>query len=534
MSCVQQPTPPVLGNTEREMSSPEELELKLEVPAGSLSGLGNLPTLRTQPAATQTVVSIYYDTDKQKLRKNGFLLRVRRIGDRLVQTIKAVRGSQLFERDEWEDEIADESPDLRLARDTALEPLVSRKLWGRLKPVFETRVRRKTFCVCDSHRAIEIAVDRGRIDTGEHAQPLCEIELELKRGAKAALLDLAREVVDALPARLSVKSKAERGFALLDGTETTALKAAPVELRPDMHAGDGLRVIGRSCLRQVADNAPALEASDPEGVHQMRVGLRRLRAAMSLFRDLLTDAQSAALKRELKWLTKELAPARELEVLVQGVVVPVRQRHTRLSGLSDMSQALGRQRADALGRARAAVRSLRFRRLLLDIAGWIEIGQWASPQDDLLRGRIEIPITTFAAAALQRSWRKLRKKGKVLRALDARGRHKLRVQGKKLRYASEFFATLFQGGKAAKHQKPFLSKLKALQTSLGDLNDIVVHEDLIRANVHLDDRARTRRSDPTSAFAAGFLTGHEDARFEAAIDDAARAYAALIRTKPFW
>jgi triphosphatase len=271
---------------------------------------------------------------------------VRRIGDRLVQTIKAVRGSQLFERDEWEDEIADESPDLRLARDAALEPLVSRKLWGRLKPVFETRVRRKTFCVCDGHRAIEIAVDRCRIDTGEHAQPLCEIELELKRGAKAALLDLAREVVDALPARLSVKSKAERGFALLDGTETTALKAAPVELRPDMHAGDGLRVIGRSCLRQVADNAPALEASDPEGVHQMRVGLRRLRAAMSLFRDLLTDAQSAALKRELKWLTKELAPARELEVLVQGVVVPVRRRHTRSFGSAPTPSA-GQERRSA-------------------------------------------------------------------------------------------------------------------------------------------------------------------------------------------
>jgi len=519
---------------EHEMSTPEELELKLEVPAASLSNLGNLPTLRTQPATTQTVVSVYYDTDKQKLRRNGFLLRVRRIGDRHVQTIKAVRGSQLFARDEWEDEIVDETPDMRLARGTALEPLVNRKLWERLKPIFETRVQRKTFCICDGDRAIEVALDRGRIDTGEHAQPLCELELELARGTKAALFDLAREVADALPARLALRSEAERGFSLLDGTETTSLKAALVELRPEMRADDGLRAIGRSCLRQVADNVPALEAGDPEGVHQMRVGLRRLRAAMSLFGDLLSDTQSAALEREVKWLTKELAPARELEVLVQRVVIPVNRQHARLSGLSSMARALVRQRGDALDQARAAVGSPRFRRLLLDIAGWIEIGRWASPRDDLLRGRIEMPITTFAAAALQRSWRKLRKKGKALRELDGRGRHKLRIQGKKLRYASEFFATLFQRRKGAKRQKPFLSKLKSLQASLGELNDIVVHEDLIRANAHLDGRAGTRRTDPTSAFAAGYLTGHEDARLEAALEDAAQACATLVRTKPFW
>jgi inorganic triphosphatase YgiF len=516
------------------MATPNELELKLEVPAASLPDLGNLPILRTRTAETQTVVSVYYDTPKQKLRKNGFLLRVRRIGDRHVQTIKGVAGSQLFERDEWEDEIAGETPNLRLARDTALEPLVSRRLWQRLKPIFETRVRRRTFSVRDGDRAIEVALDKGRIGTGERARPLCELELELKGGTKAALFDLAHEVVDGLPARLSLRSKAERGFALLDGTETTSLKAAPVELRPEMRAGDGLRAIGRSCLRQVADNVPALEAGDPEGVHQMRVGLRRLRAAMSLFSDLLSDAQSAALKLEVEWLTKELGPARELEVLVQRVMVLVKRQHTHLSGLSDMARALVRQRGDALDQARAAVDSPRFRRLLLDIAGWIEIGQWASPQDDLRRECIETPIATFAAAALQRSWRKLRKKGKALRELDPRSRHKLRVQGKKLRYASEFFATLFQRRKPARRQKRFLSKLRSLQVSLGDLNDIVVHEDLIRANAHLDRPAGSRRTDPASAFAAGFLTGHEDARLEAAIDDAAEACVALIRTKPFW
>jgi len=75
-------------------------------------------------------------------------------------------------------------------------------------------------------------------------------------------------------------------------------------------------------LNQIVNNHGALTKGDPEGVHQMRVGLRRLRAAMSLFAALLGDRQTAAIKNELKWLAGELGPARELDVLVSRVVTP--------------------------------------------------------------------------------------------------------------------------------------------------------------------------------------------------------------------
>ena len=140
-----------------------------------------------------------------------------------------------------------------------------------------------------------------------------------------------------------------------------------------------------------------------------------------------------------------------------------------------------------------------------------------------------MPIAVYAVEQLTRRWRKVRKKGKALAKLDARSRHKLRIQTKKLRYAGEFFASLFSNKRMVKRRKRFLAALERLQDGLGDLNDIAVHEKHIAAmNVH------HRRSNPSRAFAAGLLTGREDARTEAAITAANEAYVDLSKIKRFW
>ena len=102
------------------------------------------------------------------------------------------------------------------------------------------------------------------------------------------------------------------------------MKAAAVDLVAGTSTRDAFKIIGRACLKQVVGNEPALLKGEPEGVHQMRVGLRRVRAAMSLFGGILSDPQTAAIKAELKWLAGELAPARELDVLMKRVLAPVR------------------------------------------------------------------------------------------------------------------------------------------------------------------------------------------------------------------
>jgi CHAD domain-containing protein len=250
---------------------------------------------------------------------------------------------------------------------------------------------------------------------------------------------------------------------------------------------------------------------------------------MSLFGGILGDPQTAAIKAELKWLAGELAPARELDVLMKRVLAPVKKRHARWDGVPSLSRDFAERHEAALARAQNAVKSARFRALTLEVAAWLEAGEWTKPQDDLVRDRGDLPIEVAAAEQLNRRRKKIRKQGKELARLDAQRRHKLRIQAKKVRYAAEFFVGVFPGKRAAKRREKFLAALERLQDGLGELNDIVVHEELITAM-----GVRRRRTSRKRAFAAGLLTGREDARLDAAMAAATAAYAEWAKVKRFW
>jgi triphosphatase len=514
------------------MTAQRELEIKLKLPPETVGQVKKVPLIKAVKRSPKraTELSVYFDTEKHKLRKHGLMLRVRRIGNRYLQTIKADSNAGPFERGEWESEIADGEPDLNLARKTPLKPIMNRKLRRQLKPMFETRVHRTVYPIVNRGHLTELAIDKGKIDTGAGSLPLCELELELKSGNEAELFSVARELVRELPAQLTLKSKSQRGYELIDGELGAPVRAVPADLADCASAREGFRAIGGACLRQIIENEPAVIKGDSEGVHQMRVGLRRLRVAMSLFSALLQDSQTATIKDELKWLTGELTPAREIEVLMKRVIKPLKEKgEARRNGIPALLQDLTAKRKAALERAQDAITSARFRSLTLEVAAWLETGNWIKPEDDLVHSRGDMPIKRLAAEQLARRWRKVRKKGKSLAQLDARDRHKLRIQVKKLRYAAEFFGELFRGKRASKRWRRFIAALEHLQDGLGDLNDIMVDENLITTA-----GLKRRRASPNRAFAAGLLTGREDARLDAAMAAATENYAAFAATKHFW
>jgi triphosphatase len=519
------------------MAASREVELKLEVPPRSLAQVTrNLvgPAARKPPAE---LVSVYFDTKKLKLRKKGLALRVRQIGQRHVQTVKqdGLARTGLFVRGEWEHDIGGTEPDLDAARKTALEPLLGKKLRRGLTPVFTTRVQRTVHSIRKGNAEIDLILDKGRVQTSRRSAPLCEVELELKQGEKADLFNLARRLAEEVPIQLAVTSKAERGYRLATGDESEAVKIAPVILTPDLDVHSAFQTIAAACLRQLAANVPLIRAEDAEGLHQARVALRRLRTTISLFSPMVEDPQTGALKVELKWITGELGPARELEVFLTEVVKLLADGKKRAPGLAVLARDLRQQRKDACKRARIAVESARFRRLVVDTLAWIEVGDWTHNGRKTARSLRERTIADAGADELKRRWEKVLKKGKEVDRLDPERRHKLRIQAKKLRYAAEFLAAAFPGKKSARLRKRFLSHLKELQDALGELNDIVVHAGLLEGLANEEKRGDKRGVAPArKAFAAGRLSGREEARTSSVMKEAKRAYTDFAKMKPFW
>ncbi|HEV7636999.1 MAG TPA: CHAD domain-containing protein [Bradyrhizobium sp.] len=513
------------------MPSPKEIEIKLQLPSAHSARLAGMPWLRQADASKQSEnqLSVYFDTKRLKLKRHGLTLRVRQIGDRYIQTVKSENGS-LFERGEWETEIAGGRPELERA--PALEPLGIKKLSKKLRPVFETRVQRTTYPLAQGDSDIALTIDRGEIDAGKKTLPLCEAELELKRGDRTRLFRVARKFARATAAELAVKSKSQRGYDLLAGDGTAAVKGPEIRMAADMPAKAAFQAIASVCLKQIVANKPAVLAGDPEGIHQMRIGLRRLRAAMSLFSDMAADAKAGPIKAELKWLTAELGSAREFDVFLNKVVAPLQKRHARLAGMRSLSRDLADRREAAVARASEAIASKRFRDLTLDVAAWLETGGWAKARSKRSRERGEAPIKIAARAQLSRRWKKMRKRGRQLAELAPQARHKLRIQAKKLRYATEFYQTVFTGKKTDKRRDAFLAALKDMQDRFGELNDIAVHEKLAAgiAKTPADKASRPARR----AFAAGLLRGHEEARFTPVLTAAEHAFRAFEKLKPFW
>jgi inorganic triphosphatase YgiF len=480
---------------------PVERELKFRVSARNLDAVASwhIPGGKLGERSDSDLLSTYFDTAKRKLRRHGLTLRVRQNGRTHIQTVKSGNGGQ-FGRSEWETEIAGDAPDLGKADGTPLKQFGAKKLRRKLKPVFATFVHRTSMPVRTKSSEIELAIDRGRINAGDRSSPIEELELELKSGPIVDLFRVAKAIEREAGAELDLRSKSERGYDLADGKDHQVVFARAIALTGDMESGKAFQPIARSALRHFSGNADAVRSGVPEGIHQMRVGLRRLRAAISLFSKLLSPAQMEHIKEELKWLTAELAAAREIDVFVTENIEPTTHDRLLRRGGMAIKREFSERRARAFERARLAVDSERFRVLLVDTLEWIESEQTIATE------QAGVPISEFAADVLDRRTRKVRKQGRQLDELSPRERHKLRIRVKKIRYAVGFFESLFPAKREQKKLTRLSKQLKKIQNALGSLNDFLAHRQMA-----VDAALRAPRQDRRArALASGVVVGRED------------------------
>jgi triphosphatase len=286
------------------------------------------------------------------------------------------------------------------------------------------------------------------------------------------------------------------------------------------------KLVALSCLRHWALNRDAVIAGDPEGVHQMRVGLRRMRAALSIFKELADDEQTEELKSELKWLTGQLAQARETSVFLDETLKPQRRREAGLRGLAVLEHHIEDMRTEGLQKARSAVESPRFSMLVQRMFHWILDGHWTRRKPSAKA--LGTP-RAFARRALAKRAKKIVKKLDGVEQLDDQRRHKLRISVKKLHYAVEFFATLFPARESTR--KRFLRILKDIQDCMGRLNDFRTHRGYSGVLIRTPAKPQAALDE---VFALGYVAGEARSEADTLLKSIRKGGRRLSNTSRFW
>jgi inorganic triphosphatase YgiF len=514
------------------MSTEVELKVLLDIPSlrrlranPSLTGMAEAPSSRLRLHAR------YFDTADGALSRARIALRVRREGRVWVQTAKAGRepGAGLMRVTE----VSCPAPRGHLALDALPDEALREAIRAAagdapLGVVYETRIEREVHRLASPlGGSVELAIDRGLITAGAASEPIIEAELELKSGDPRDLYAVAERLFPEGPIRFSRRSKAARGAALARGEPAVhplppIVHAAAVRLNADQSTESAARDVLRSCHDQIAANVAAAAASDaPEGPHQLRVGLRRLRTALLLFRPVIDGPAAQAIAAEAQDLATVVGALRDLDVLADEVVAPLAGTDP---GFGVLGAALDAQRSATRRAVRQRLAEGRTVRFVLGIGAFVEGRGWLRPADFDQSAALAAPVDAFAARAVRRRWRKAEALGSAIDTLDLPARHELRKALKKLRYAAEFTADLWP----LKKFEPFLKALKSLQEDFGAMQDVAM------ARAVLCAPGAPAEADPAAQRAVGYLLGLREAEAARVWARAVEDWRALERAPRFW
>jgi triphosphatase len=504
-----------------------EIELKLLIDPAQADTLRNHALLQETAAKAplrQQMTTTYFDTPDLYFSRHRAALRVRQTDAGWVQTLKdgnQVQGG-LHSRNEWEAEVDEGMPDLAALRELVgaaspwFDRLADADLQQQVAPVFSSRIDRTAWMLqFPGGQRAEVVLDQGELTRGDLREPISEIELELKSGDAAPLFDFALALQQDIPLRLGNASKSARGYALMHPAPPPLVKAEPVRLKSGMCAEDALKAIAANCIAQIQGNeAGVLQGGDPEHVHQMRVGLRRLRSLLKLFED--AAPLPAGLDQELRWLGEELGAARDWEVLAEDTLSQLMHAHPAEPALLSLQQAALAEARARRAKAGQALGAVRYARLMLRLVAWLHGERWRQDAAPEQQKALAAPVKQFARRVLKEGRQRMARRARKLAAADAPARHRLRIAAKRLRYATEFFASLH----AARQVRPFVRALSALQDTLGQLNDAAVSSKALRA---------LAAEQPAQALGSGFVIGMLTAREPQVLEKMCQRWKALRR-----
>ncbi|WP_173581752.1 CYTH and CHAD domain-containing protein [Acetobacter musti] len=505
--------------SEGKPPAPVEIELKLLFPPDARVLIERHPVLKAAvlPPQAKHLVTTYYDTPDLALSRTGLSLRVRRTGKDRVQTLKS-QGAEdglASGRGEWEWPVKADTPDLRLLAEIPASVMRSFPA-GDVKPVWVSDIHWTAWLLRYESATVELVIDEGvvRADGGE--VPVREMELELKEGPVGALYGLALEMQYTLPLRLGVETKAARGYRLLTGALPEAVHVQKPAAGKKTTAQDGFRSVVGACLSALAGNLPAAETGEPEGIHQMRVANRRLRAVLRLFADHLEASVAGVFEDELRRIGRELGEARDRDVFCLETLPA-----TFPDGQSEewrrlLMDAAMEKRTGAHEQLREELEGPALTALVLSLAAWAE-GQPFSGAG----ASVTEPLSDVAPVLLDKMARRVRRRGRHIDRLSMEELHSLRKALKRLRYSADCCTGLYPH----RTVKSWLKHCRHLQALLGEINDAVVSQNLVVAMS--EERIEL-------APAAGALSLWSEKRRRKAIGKLSGAWDEFQDATPFW
>lgn len=517
--------------------SVREIELKLELDQAAHDAMkraGSIEGFTADRAVTKTLQSIYFDTPDQSLRKAKISLRVRKSGRSWVQTVKIGTGivAGLSSPIEAEHPVRGRALDFSVIEDPDVSRLLAKVIGDApLSECFETVMKRTTRQLTrqndDAH--VELAFDTGNILAGNGSQPLVELEMELMSGPSQAIFEVAKALLKDVPFRFSPYSKAERGYRFAEGRQAEVPEpyfAEKIRFTPGTSVELAFRDVLRSCLKQISENRVVVLASeDPEGPHQLRVGLRRLRSAFRLFKPILNPATVAPLDQMARAIANEVGSMRDLDVLIDEIVEPLVDKAPDILSFDALLENLNAARGkDTRSAVVDHLKSAEVNRFLLDLAAYTEGRGWLDPENFDQTALLAQPIEIYSGKALAKQWKKVLGYGKRLEKLTIPERHDMRKAMKKMRYGIEFFDSLYP----ADTVKPFLKRMKKLQDIFGYLNDVAMAETL-------PERCSVSGKNALPATQAiGFVIGWHEAQCQSMWQHAKGYWEATRETPRFW
>jgi len=436
-------------------------------------------------AAAGTVINsdTYLDTEDQRFGRAGFALRVRRLGRRRggEATLKAIdststKVSGLRSRREVSEQLDDADP-AHLARAEGPVGERVRAVAGRkpLLPLFEVRTRRETLTLQANGSAQgEIALDETAIRpaNGSPAARFQRVEIEIPESSLSAVDAFVTQLRAHCALQPAGLSKYEAGLLSAGIPRPLPERFGPTEIDPGMNIrAVALAVLRRHFAAMLAKEPGTRLGDDIEELHDMRVASRRLRAAIALFDEVLPDTV-VGMKEDLAWIGGQLGAVRDLDVqleqLESWIEAAAPEDRTPLEGLRSVLEA---QRAGARGEMLEALESRRYDSFVR------RFGRTLRARHATRSGPASLPALAVAPDLIEARWASVRKAAKQLgQSATAEDYHRLRIRGKRLRYALEFLTDVYAG-----RARPVLKQLVALQDVLGLHQDAVVAIERLRA-----------------------------------------------------